>query len=253
MSTGIPYVDESCNAVIGCSKCSTACKNCWAVGTVKRLRECTAGQCGTGRFNYSIPLNESGDNWSGKAVVDFNAFKKCRTKTPKTFLLSSLGDWLHESLTTVQINSLLDEMRQYSQHRFYTLTKRPERWKELGPIPPNVWLGASVWDDESMSIAAYHGTRRKNFWVSMEPLLDQIASINIPIAEYINTIPSWVVVGDESGKNRRPCKIEWIRSIVQQCKEYKIPCFVKQIDLDGKCSTDPAEWPSDIRIQELPQ
>jgi protein gp37 len=250
MSTGIPYVDESCNAVIGCSKCSPACKNCWAVETVRRLNECFRFSGHNKHYLYNNAIDGNG-NWSGKAEVDFDAFKKCKGR-PKTFLLSSLGDWLHESLSTEQINGLLERMGEYAGHghRFYTLTKRPERWKEIGPIPPNVWLGASVWDQDSYDRTMQYRSGLIHpcaDWLSMEPLL---GPINLA---YKGWLRDWVVVGAESGKNRRPCKVEWVRSIVQQCKEYRIPCFVKQIDLDGKCSTDPLDWPMDIAIQEFPK
>lgn len=39
---------------------------------------------------------------------------------------------------------------------------------------------------------------------------------------------SWVVCGGESGPNARPCDIEWIRSIVRQCREAGVPPHVKQ-------------------------
>ena len=39
----------------------------------------------------------------------------------------------------------------------------------------------------------------------------------------------WVIVGGESGPNARLCDVEWIRSIVRQCKNAGVPCFVKQL------------------------
>jgi len=39
---------------------------------------------------------------------------------------------------------------------------------------------------------------------------------------------SWCITGGESGPNARPCQIDWIRSIVEQCRETGVPCFVKQ-------------------------
>lgn len=39
----------------------------------------------------------------------------------------------------------------------------------------------------------------------------------------------WVLVGGESGPGARPCDIEWIRSIVEQCKAAGALCFVKQL------------------------
>ena len=39
----------------------------------------------------------------------------------------------------------------------------------------------------------------------------------------------WVIVGGESGPGARPCDVEWIRSIVEQCQEAQTPVFVKQL------------------------
>jgi protein gp37 len=63
----------------------------------------------------------------------------------------------------------------------------------------------------------------------------------------------WVIIGGESGPKARPCNIEWIRSIVQQCKQAAVPCFVKQVHLNGKLSINPDEWPEDIRTREIPE
>jgi protein gp37 len=81
-----------------------------------------------------------------------------------------------------------------------------------------------------------------------------------------------VIVGGESGPEARPCHVNWIRSIRDQCREAKVPCFIKQLGLrpfgprvDGhpdhvlgewplknRLGADPAEWPADLGVQELP-
>lgn len=38
----------------------------------------------------------------------------------------------------------------------------------------------------------------------------------------------WLLVGGESGPNRRPCEVEWFQSVADQCKEAGVPCFIKQ-------------------------
>ncbi len=63
---------------------------------------------------------------------------------------------------------------------------------------------------------------------------------------------NWVIVGAESGGQRRLCKPEWVRSIVDQCREAEVPVFVKQLHIDGRLSKDMAEWPADLRVRELP-
>lgn len=62
-----------------------------------------------------------------------------------------------------------------------------------------------------------------------------------------------VIVGAESGPNRRPCRLEWVRSVVEQCEAAGVPVFVKQLDMDGRLSKDPAEWPEWARVQEFPE
>ena len=39
----------------------------------------------------------------------------------------------------------------------------------------------------------------------------------------------WIICGGESGPHSRPCNIDWIRSIVGQCKAAGVPVFVKQL------------------------
>ncbi len=79
----------------------------------------------------------------------------------------------------------------------------------------------------------------------------------------------WVIVGGESGPSARPCNVEWIRSIVEQCKAAGTACYVKQLgakpegpydSIDGKgrllksrSGSDPDEWPKDLRVQEFPK
>ncbi|MGC8529629.1 MAG: DUF5131 family protein [Leptospirillia bacterium] len=47
---------------------------------------------------------------------------------------------------------------------------------------------------------------------------------------------SWIVVGGESGPMARPMKAEWVREIVKECQEAKVPLFVKQL---GAAYSDP--------------
>jgi protein gp37 len=51
---------------------------------------------------------------------------------------------------------------------------------------------------------------------------------------------------------RRPCKIEWVESIVEQCRATDVPVFVKQLDIGGKCVTDINKFPEHLRIRQVP-
>ena len=74
-----------------------------------------------------------------------------------------------------------------------------------------------------------------------------------------------------TGPGARPCDVAWIRSIVRQCADAGVACFVKQLgarpylspEHDGgtgfnltlrdKKGGDPAEWPADLRVRQLPK
>jgi len=63
----------------------------------------------------------------------------------------------------------------------------------------------------------------------------------------------WVATGVESGRNAyRPQANDWIRDVVTQCKAAAVPVYVKQVFVDGKCNRNPADWPEDLRIREMP-
>jgi len=109
----------------------------------------------------------------------------------------------------------------------------------------------------------------------------------------LNVGINWLIVGGESGPGARPCDVAWIRRAVEQCKRAGVPCFVKQLGArprgwcaarlmidecdyeDGMCDFhealegmhcgdrcaalddrkggDPAEWPADLRVREMPR
>lgn len=96
--------------------------------------------------------------------------------------------------------------------------------------------------------------------------------------DYIFGGVNWVIVGGESGKGSRPCNIDWIRSIRDQCRDAGVACFVKQLGAvpgfdpkvedgsfhhtrDGLCikkltdkkGGDIDEWPEDLRVREMPE
>jgi protein gp37 len=170
-------------------------------------------------------------------------------------------------------------------------------YDNCGPAWPleNVWLGVSVEDqaraDERIPLLLQ--TPAAVRWISAEPLLGPVDLRRIPFVDgdqrhkqdaltgealmygtgingnpdiVVRTEPilkklHWIVVGGESGPGARPCSLDWIRSLIEQCRTAGVPIFVKQLGAHGTFAKrrlknrkggDPAEWPEDLRVREYP-
>jgi protein gp37 len=185
---------------------------------------------------------------------------------------------------------------------FQILTKRPERMTghfpaDWGPDGySNCWGGVSVEDQKAADARISHLLRSP--WsirfLSVEPILSLIDLTNGNASGYDwNYLTGemwspahsrrmqgvdWVIVGGESGNKTgkyqaRPCNLEWIRSVVRQCRPAAVPVFVKQLGskpvlpagghVPGGAKTFPLtfkdhhggnwdEWPCDLRVREMP-
>lgn len=170
----------------------------------------------------------------------------------------------------------------------------PECFYEPKPVPwplPNVWLGTSVENQKAADERIPHLLKCPAAvrFLSCEPLLGPV-DLCIPVGcsgcnhpgnvVHRNTCttcggsgqePSidWIIVGGESGPGARPCEVEWIRYVVNQCADIGKACFVKQLGanvrsvntdavpfrcfLNDKKGGDIAEFPADLRVREFPE
>lgn len=110
----------------------------------------------------------------------------------------------------------------------------------------NVWLGVSVEDQQTADerIPILLKTPAAVRWVSAEPLLGPVSfrwakwdnwkdsqGNGRPVVDQHDGLRmlDWVVVGGESGPGARPCDVDWIRAIKNQCQAAGVPVFVKQL------------------------
>jgi protein gp37 len=156
------------------------------------------------------------------------------------------------------IDRIFAVMALAQQHTFQVLTKRPERmlsylreraaggrhiWEagqkiemprgqdkpEPGWPLPNVWLGVSCEDKETYQkrVIYLSQTPAAVRFISFEPLLSDVGDLMLDgICEGAY---QWAIVGGESGTGARPMNLEWMRSIVEQCKAASVPVFCKQL------------------------
>src|SRR4029077_18189291 len=91
----------------------------------------------------------------------------------------------------------------------------------LDGVPEHIWIGTSV-ENQEVAYRVRHLTNipaRVRF-LSCEPL---IGPLSIDLAGI-----HWVIVGGESGDERRPMAPEWAESIRDQCTSKGVPFFFKQ-------------------------
>ena len=136
----------------------------------------------------------------------------------------------------------------------------------------NVWLGTSVSDQRTANRMVPQLLKCRDLspvlFLSCEPLLGPI-DLNEGCGDdgsHVNDIRQldWVIVGGESGRAARACRVTWIRDIVRQCADADVPCFVKQlgsnsengfgrtVKLVNSKGADPLEWPNNIRTRQFP-
>lgn len=199
------------------------------------------------------------------------------------------------------------------------LTKRPENIRRMCPSVfgdayranadneelnvhprehrPNIWLGTSCSDQATFDKAVDELVKCRNLspvlFVSEEPLLGPIDnSRHLGIER--DRDGSWrkrtkfcesslidlIITGGESGSNARPCNVDWIRGILDQCRAAGTACFVKQLGsvpvcdgtvrqndahdgpgthrehiplrLNDSKGGDMNEWSEDLRVRQIP-
>lgn len=237
---------ETWNPVVGCSKISPGCKNCYAIRHVHRMagnpnpkiRAANEGLTvlnGSFSISASQKANRGTPNWTGKVrLIPERLEIPRRRRKPTTFFVNSLSDLFHEDLPEEHIDRVFDVMMQAPQHRYQILTKRSRRMMDhmtcgtlagkafYGRPPDWIWLGVSVESKDYLHrIDDLRSTPAAVRFLSLEPLLEDLGPLNL---EGI----AWVIVGGESGKGARPMDIRWVRSIRDQCVRAGVPFFFKQ-------------------------
>lgn len=282
--TSIEWTEFSLNpGIYGCSRFGVGCDNCYAIGVAKGLEDKGRGIAAKNPDAPPSPYAgvSDGTDWTGpiridpieKAVARILAVPKARNGEPRRVFVTSMADFLHESIPLDWIVTCIEAMAQKPDHRWQVLTKRGQRWPEvsdavvakLGGWPDNVWAGLSVAHQPDTRLIRHllrvPATVR---FLSVEPLVgpveidfrkrwdggceggcleddlvlswdgaDRCGRCGYPLGGSPRSPISWVIVGGESGPNARPMHPEWVRSLRDQCVAAGVPFFFKQWGAHG--------------------
>jgi len=257
MSTSnIEWTNDTPNPVVGCTKQSAGCENCYAIRMAWRLMHSPHKKIAE-KYAGTVHKTAAGNlNWTGRINIDHSAMARVlKEKKSKMYFVNSMGDLFHPSVPFRDIDIVFAAMAMAHWHIFQILTKHPDRmmqwldhvefdrntharvksqrWEHWGddqmlaaPFPlKNVWLGASVENQKEadsrrpfLKAAADIGWLT---WVSNEPAL---GPVNWAGYEFIK----WMVTGGESGHGARPMMPDWPRQARDFCAANNIPFFFKQ-------------------------
>lgn len=252
--TAISYLDYCVNPVIGCTKCSEGCLNCWAWEWAKHWKRDFSAV----KVDYKKML--------GLAKAKFSTDNLKRGAGSKPLVgVCFLSDLFHPDVPAEFIVSLFEVMAYRKDVDWVILTKRPERMVSVlfgeegnwylggGDFYDHIWIGVTAESqaraDERVPILLDHWAGPK--FVSVEPQLESI-DLGWYLTEHRDYVsremaldvgepdregqPSgvytpaldWVVCGGESGVNRREFRKCWAVGLYEQCMAAGVPMFFKQ-------------------------
>lgn len=307
-SNPVKYRDADGKSVWACAKKSPGCMRCYAETLAKRYGR-------GGPFTKAVL-----DRVTPYVCEDeLKALLRSKKLAGKKVFVADMTDAFGEWVTDDMLDRLFATFAFRRDVTFQVLTKRADRLcdyltglgrsfarleaaaRSLGVtlqfegVPlvgwplRNVWAGFSAenqeWFDRRAAQTAPLMRAGWTVFVSAEPLLGPILMRGWDGKVQRNWLGEdgirLVIAGGESGPGARTCELDWIRSLVRQCREAGASCFVKQL---GASASDPKngvagrslsvaseaaplislrlksakggdmlEWPTDLRVRQLPE
>ncbi len=116
------------------------------------------------------------------------------------------------------------QVRNVITHRQWAAVPEPARLRAPSRnVLGNCWVGVSV-ESPSQYGRIRHLQRAPAAvrFLSCEPLLAPLS--DLPLEDI-----QWVIAGGESGHGARPCELDWLRSLRNQCQGTGVAFFLKQL------------------------
>ncbi len=204
MGTNIGWTDETWSAIVGCTRASDGCRNCYSERFMARF----SGIKGH-KFEGISKFTKDGPRWSGEIRFAEEALREpLHWRKPRKVFVCSISDLFHEKVKQEWIDKIFAVMAMCPQHTFQVLTKRTECMRDYlrhqdvaqrisqeieavkrNPRPAtvpghlqvkwplsNVWIGTSVENQKTANerIPLLLETPAVIRWISAEPLLSPI-------------------------------------------------------------------------------
>jgi len=224
--SSIEWTERTWNPVTGCDRVSPGCDRCYAATLARRLRA-----MGNVRYQVDGDTRTSGPGF-GLALHQDLVDTPRHWHRPAVVFVNSMSDLFHDRVPVSFIERVFTTMQETPQHTYQVLTKRSARLVRLAPRlpwPSNVWMGVTV-ERQDYAIRAERLARVPAAvrFLSVEPMLSAIDLTPRVLAPQ-RPLLDWVIAGGESGAGARPCAIDWLRGLRDQCQAAGVPFFLKQL------------------------
>ena len=237
-NTKISWTQKTWNPIVGCSKYSAGCANCYA-------------ETLTRRFPKAFP------NGFNVTLHPERLDEPKHVKKPTMFFVCSMADLFHKDVPDEFIDKVIQIIKDCPQHTFQLLTKRTDRMYDYftygkHPVPSNCWIGTTVENQLAVRRIPWLAEIKSApvRFLSCEPLLSDIKDLDLFNID-------WVIVGGESGPKARPMKKEWVLNIKRQCDEQGVPFFFKSWGRYGEngkpCPKDQHDLLDGVKYQAYPR
>ena len=290
--TKISWCHSTQNFWYGCAKVSAECRSCYAV-TAPPVR--IARSRGLELWGEKARRQIASEAmWAAPLKWDRSA---AQAGERRRVFVNSLADFFEDyrgpdAQAVAAARQRACELMGTTQHLdWLLLTKRPENLFFMVPPawlkqwPPSVWVGTTAGTQETAAhrIPLILRVPAQVRFISAEPMLEDVnfrpwlsrgcrflaSDDHDPAscpdeAHYFRGI-DWLIIGGESGPGARPFDLEWARRSVGQCRQARVPAFVKQMGARPYDSASPSpiayrdskggdrsEWPEDLRLQQVP-
>lgn len=218
----IEWTDHTFNPWIGCTNVSPGCDHCYAEAWSKRsglVKWGNSPRRRTSEAYWRAPMK-----WQAASA----AFLATHGRRQRVFC-ASLADVFDNKADATWRRELFELIASTPGLDWLLLTKRPQNIKKMLPARwgasgfANVWLGTTAEDQERYDLR----------W----PVLSQIPAV-VRFISYEPAIgplrlregvqPDWLISGGESGHGARRMQPQWIRDVMNDCKQNGVAPFHKQ-------------------------
>jgi protein gp37 len=287
----IAWTDHTFNPWWGCARVSPGCENCYAEQLATVRRKLPVWGVDAERKPMSAAYWKEPLKWNREAAAEGGRRRVFCASMADVFEIPPERNEPSRAVLRDARRRLWNLIAATPHLDWLLLTKRPENVSAIAPFedswPSNIWLGTTAEDqrryDKRWPVlakvpAAVH-------FISHEPALGPLTLYAAHYDRLHCVLPDWVITGGESGSGARPYELGWARSVVAQCRDEGIACFVKQLGahvrhdgiqmpgewwpshvmleddrrggfrahLRDRKGGDMAEWPADLRVREFPE